>query len=240
MLSGEHGAQLKKGLVEGSGPWTDLGLTLPIFIGYHLGVIFLPVRNAADVVTRELVALADNSLLAYGGLTLGIGAVYVAILVMLGRGRALRWERFGVVAVEGVVYAVAMRMIAGYVVGRLFLATGVAMTPFTGLVMSLGAGFYEEVVFRVVLFGLGAKTLSLLFPLIAPMQKTAMTVGWAVVAAGVFSGWHYIGELGDPFEAKSFIFRWVCGLVFTAIYAYRGFAPAVWTHALYDIWVLVL
>ena len=30
-----------------SGPWTDLALTLPIFVAYHLGVVFLPVRNAA-------------------------------------------------------------------------------------------------------------------------------------------------------------------------------------------------
>ena len=82
-------------VLESSGPWTDLGLTLPIFLGYHLGVVFLPVRNAADLVTRELVVLADNSLLAYGGLTLGIGAVYVALLVVMGRNHAFavpaRW-----------------------------------------------------------------------------------------------------------------------------------------------------
>ena len=120
-------------VLESSGPWTDLGLTLPIFLGYHLGVVFLPVRNAADVVTRELVTLADNSMLAYGGLTLGIGAVYVALLVVLGRNHALRWERFGLVAAEGVLYAIAMRFIAGYVVGRMFLAPPAEMTPFTGL-----------------------------------------------------------------------------------------------------------
>ena len=31
----------------------------------------------------------------------------------------------------------------------------------------------------------------------------------------------------------------VLGLVLTLIYATRGFAAAVWTHALYDVWVLV-
>jgi Type II CAAX prenyl endopeptidase Rce1-like len=229
-----------KMVLESSGPWTDLGLTLPIFLGYHLGVVFLPVRNAADLVTQKLVVLADNSLLAYGGLTLGIGAVYVALLVVLGRDRALRWERFGLVAAEGVLYAIAMRFIAGYVVGRLFLAPAGEMTAFTGLVMSLGAGFYEEVVFRVGLFGLGARVVGMLFPLLTPFRKQMTTFGWAIVSAAVFSGWHYVGALGDPFDAKSFIFRWVCGLVFTAIYAFRGFAPVVWTHALYDIWVLVL
>ena len=57
-------------------------------------------------------------------------------------------------------------------------------------------------------------------------------------AAAAFSAWHYVGPLGDPFELRSFVFRWVCGLVFTLIYVFRGFAPVVWTHALYDIWVL--
>src|SRR5690606_20732881 len=49
-----------------SGPWTDLGLTLPIFITYHLGVVFLPTRNAADWATVELIDLANNDLTLYG------------------------------------------------------------------------------------------------------------------------------------------------------------------------------
>ncbi len=248
-----------------SGPWTDLGLTLPMFVGYHLGVIFLPVRNAADVVTRELVSLADNSLPAYGGLTLAIGAVYVAILVVLGRGRALHWDRFLTVALEGVIYAVAMRLIASYVVGRMALSgvavrdfawlgasmfdpgalpgpvEGIAVSErFAGLVMSLGAGFYEEIAFRVIGYGLGAQLLFVLFPEPIPLKRLVTRVGWAVFMALVFSGWHYLGTYGDTFELGSFVFRAVCGLVFTVIYHFRGFAPAVWTHTLYDAWVLVL
>ena len=222
-----------------SGPWTDLGLTLPIFVGYHLGVVFLPVQNAADVVTRELVTLAGNSLPTYGLLTLAIAAVYAGSLFVMGRGRMLRWDRFLMVGLEGIVYAIAMRLVASYVVGNLYLAQG-AGGPFAGLVMSLGAGFYEEVAFRVVLYGLGARLLTFLFPVPVPMKRVVLKVVWAVVAAGVFSGWHYVGALGDDFDPSSFVFRAVCGLVFTAIYAFRGFAPAVWTHTVYDIWVLVL
>ena len=33
--------------VKASDAWSDLVLTLPIFILYHLGVVLLPVRNAA-------------------------------------------------------------------------------------------------------------------------------------------------------------------------------------------------
>ncbi len=248
-----------------SGPWTDLGLTLPIFVGYHLGVIFLPVRNAADVVTRELVSLADNSLLAYGGLTLAIGAVYVAVLVAAGRGRALHWDRFVTVALEGIIYAVAMRLVASYVVGQVAAASadapglsgvaaawfepalpdgtlgGLALSErFAGLVMSLGAGFYEEIMFRVIGYGLGVQLLFVLFPEPVPFKRFFVRVGWAVLLSLVFSGWHYVGTYGDAFHLDSFVFRAVCGLVFTVIYHFRGFAPAVWTHTLYDAWVLVL
>ena len=225
------------GLPEGSDPWSDLALTLPIFVGYHLGVVFLPMRNAADVVTRELVALANNDLLKYGGLTLLLGVSFVGVLAMLGRGHTLKLERFVWVLAEGVAYAVVMRLVAGYVVGRLPLALGDGAS---GFVMSLGAGLYEEIAFRVVLFGLGAKTLRLFAEPISSAKGTLLTLAWALIAAAVFSGWHHLGEFGEPFELRAFVFRWLCGLVFTAIYVFRGFAPVVWTHALYDIWVLVL
>jgi hypothetical protein len=102
----------------------------------------------------------------------------------------------------------------------------------------LGAGFYEEVAFRVGLFAFGFKAIVLLFPM-TPWQKGAAMVIWALATSLLFSLWHYVGPLSDPLDVKSFVFRWTCGLVFTLIFALRGFAPAVWTHALYDIWVMV-
>ncbi|MGC4090640.1 MAG: CPBP family glutamic-type intramembrane protease [Polyangiaceae bacterium] len=227
-----------------SGPLDDLALTLPVFVAYHLGVVFLQTRNAADMVTHELVALAHNDMLAYAGLTLAIGLSFSGVLLVLGRKYSLRWQRFALVGLEGVVYAVMMRLLAGYVVGdllRLDVETGSPVQGvLAGTVMSLGAGFYEELVFRVGLFGLGLPLLRTLFRAQEGTRRLVTWLGWAALTAALFSGWHYVGEFGDTFEARSFAFRWVCGLVFTAIYAFRGFAPAVWTHALYDLRVIVL
>jgi hypothetical protein len=220
-----------------------LALTLPIFVLYHLGVVWMDVQNAADVVTRELKALANSSLVAYSGLTLTIGAIFAGILLVLGRGHSLRWQRFALIAAEGILYAVAMRLVASYVVGKVHLDSGLATTElgfFTAVVLSLGAGLYEEIAFRVGLYGLGRKVLLAMMPEALPGQRLLASLGWATLSAAVFSGWHYFGQFGEPFELRSFVFRWVCGLVFTLIYAFRGFAPVVWTHALYDIWVLAL
>lgn len=224
-----------------SNPWTDLALTLPIFVLYHLGVAFLPVRNAADWGTQKLIELADNNMVAYGGLTVSIAAVYFGGLALAGRGRALRPGSFVSLMVEAVVYAVAMKLLASYVVGRVTLGPAVVEPPstFAAFVLSCGAGFYEEIAFRVGLFGVGYRTLRLLFPL-AAWQRPIVWVGWAFASALMFSLWHYIGPAADPLELRSFVFRAVCGGVFTLIYTFRGFAPAVWTHALYDIWAMAL
>jgi hypothetical protein len=210
------------------GAWAELALTLPIFLVYQLGVVFLNVRNATDMVTSRL------------------------MFAVQGRGQALRGGKIVQIMIEGAAYAIAMSTATSWIVGKLFAGAAVtpATGPFAGLVMSLGAGFYEELAFRAVLFGLGAKILVWLLghqqvglvgqapPL--TMRSIVIMVAWALTCAALFSGMHYLGPLGDAFAWKSFTARFVLGLALTLVYAMRGFAAAVWTHALYDVWVLVL
>ena len=70
-------------------------------------------------------------------------------------------------------------------------------------------------------------------------KSIGIIVIWSVVCALLFSGVHYVGAMSDEFHVASFAFRFILGLVLTLIYASRGFAAAVWTHAVYDVWVLV-
>jgi hypothetical protein len=224
---------------EKSDAWTDLGLTLPIFLLYHLGVVFLPVRNAADPVTKELNALAEHSLLTYAALTLAIGVSFVVVLAATGQKKALEGKRFVLIALEGTLYAILMRFAASYVVGSMTLGPNIqTRSVFSGVIMSLGAGFYEEIAFRVGVFGLGALLFKAVFG--PGVRRIVLTLVWALVAAACFSAWHYVGSMGDAFDLQSFVFRAVCGLLLTAIFVFRGFAPAVWTHALYDVWAMVL
>jgi hypothetical protein len=218
---------------------TDLALTLPIFLLYHLGVALLPIRNAADPVTAELKSLAKHSLPMYGALTLAIGAAFASVIWTLGRKEAFAAWRFLLVIVEGALYAVIMRFAGSYLVGSLRLLPSVEATGlFPKVVMALGAGFYEEVTFRVGFYGVGAFVLKKLAG--KGSAGVILRVAWAFVAAAAFSGWHYVGPLADTWGLETFLFRMVCGLCLTAIFALRGFAPAVWTHALYDIWVMTI
>ena len=232
------------------GAWVDLGLTLPIFLAYHVGVVFLRVQNATDILTAPLLHLAEGNRSAYIGITAGIGLAFATVFWFVGRGQALRPKKFVQIAVEGVVYAAFMRVGAAFLVERLFAGNIKDQGKLVGMVMSLGAGFYEELAFRVLLFGVGAKLLVWLvtkeklglFAIAGHPSFRAMVLMfvWSAVCAVVFSGVHYVGAYGDPLQLTSFTFRMFLGLALTLIYVTRGFAAAVWTHALYDVWVLVL
>jgi Type II CAAX prenyl endopeptidase Rce1-like len=230
-----QGAEGEKGKLGGkSDAWTDLALTLPIFVAYHLGVIFLPVRNAADPVTSELRALGKHSLPAYAALTLAVGAVFVVVLITAGRKQALDPKRFALIGLEGALYACLMRLAAGYVVGSLRLVPGASESGvFGSVVMALGAGFYEEIAFRVTIFGLGVVFVKRVLGM-KGFAGFVLTASWGLAESVGFSAWHYTGALGDGFELSSFVFRAVCGVVLTTIFAVRGF-----THALYDVWVMI-
>ena len=220
-----------------SNAWTDLALVMPIFLGYHLGVVLLKVRNAADIVTSQLTQLAENHIGIYWAITLGIGGAMIGVLWVLGRGQTFDRKKFLLVFVEGILYAFLMRLAGGYAVGSLPLGPPGIDGAAAGVIMSLGAGLYEEIAFRVVLFGGGAFAIKMIW---GGIPRWTFIAVWAVIAAIIFSGWHYVGAMGDPFDMRSFVFRATCGVVLTAIYVFRGFAPAVWTHALYDVWALAL
>jgi hypothetical protein len=69
-------------------------------------------------------------------------------------------------------------------------------------------------------------------PLVA---GAAATLGGALV----FAAFHYIGPFGDPLDLYSFVFRTIAGLFFSALYLLRGFGITAWTHALYDVFLLL-
>ncbi len=236
------------------GGWTELALTLPIFLVYQLGVVFLNVRNATDIVTVRMLEFANGDRMTYLELTSGVGLALMFVFAFLGRRQSFRPSKILQIALEGAAYAIAMGTATSWVVGKMFAGLPVPVGalgggPFTGIVMALGAGFYEELAFRVILFGLGSKLLAWLFVrqrvgLVGGGQQLGagsivIMVAWALVSAAVFSGMHYLGPLGDRFDARTFVARAVLGLALTLVYASRGFAAAVWTHALYDVWVLL-
>jgi len=94
----------------------------------------------------------------------------------------------------------------------------------------IGAGIYEEVLFRLILFSglvMVLRTAFLPAVLAVPLAATA--------SAALFSAAHHFGPFGEPFDQGVFLFRTLAGLYFTVVFRLRGFGVAAGAHALYDV-----
>jgi hypothetical protein len=197
------------------------------------------VRNGADVLLKTLfVAFGGrHGLAVFSLLLVGIGGVLVWRDARRHPGRLDR-RYFGFMLAESVVYAA---LLGGVVSTLTSLLLSPVLSAVQGavparlglgsqLVLSLGAGLYEELLFRVLLVS-GLLWLGLRLG----WKRPAAVAAAVVLAALIFSAFHYIGPMGDTFTLASFTFRAIAGLLLSGLYVARGFGIAAWSHALYDV-----
>ncbi|MEO8090037.1 MAG: CPBP family glutamic-type intramembrane protease [Gemmatimonadales bacterium] len=228
-------------------PRYSLTFALPLLVAYEVLAFSLShnevtgVRNGADVLLKSMfLALGGRSgLVVFGALLVGGGAWLV--WQDYRRTHSLDPGVFGLMAVESLCYAFAFGMVASMLTGLLLpglvtplsLGSAGSWSLPTQLMISLGAGIYEELLFRVILVSGLAWTARRVF------GWSTTTAGLFAVAVGalIFSAFHYIGPYGDRFELGSFAFRAVAGVLFSGLYLLRGFGITAWTHALYDVFL---
>jgi hypothetical protein len=102
------------------------------------------------------------------------------------------------------------------------------------LILSLGAGVYEEFVFR-----LGIMTLVSIVALdLLKVRKSLSNLLMVLISAVLFSLYHYLGA--ERFQVQSFIFRASAGIYFAMLFLTRGFGVTCGCHIAYDIAIVVL
>ena len=220
---------------------------LPLFVLYEAGVLLAnsgpgQIRVGADVWLKTLLAAFG----ATGFAALGVAVVAIGGVVWWRerlRRPPLVARYFGGIVVEALVYAVVLAVLVGGAIGALFgtwalptaaLAQLARLGLGLQLALSIGAGLYEELVFRVLLVG----GLFWVLQRVTVLGQRRSYLVAAVIGAVVFSAVHHLGPLGDPFTVSVFAFRFLFGLALNAVFLARGFALAAWTHALYDVLVV--
>ncbi|MCH9686788.1 MAG: CPBP family intramembrane metalloprotease [Deltaproteobacteria bacterium] len=210
----------------------------PLFLVYQLGILSGRGQNGVDFATRALIDVGQRDLGNYLVILAGMLLVYAAVVVLLRRGGRLARGAFVPMLAESTFYALIMgsiilfilRKVGGVVPG---LAIGGA-NPVDIAVISAGAGFHEELLFRVIILGALAW---LLTGLTGPRRAWILAIIGSSLA---FSLAHHLGPVGEPFAFAAFVYRTLAGVFFALVYQVRGFAVAAWTHALYDVYVLSL
>lgn len=210
----------------------------PLFLVYQIGILGGRGQNGVDLLTRSLVEVAERDLHNYVAILATMVVLYAAIMVVLRRRGHLRPAAFVPMLLESSVYALIMGSIILFVMRRfLGVLPGLFIgqpNPLDAVVISAGAGFHEELMFRVVIMGGLAWLLTGL---------TGRRRAWLlalVVSSLVFSLAHHVGPAGEAFTFAAFVYRALAGAFFALVYQVRGFAVAAWTHALYDLYVLGL
>ena len=225
----------------------SLLFVLPLLLLYEVGAWGISgptsgMRNGADVLLRAALAAGGvRGTAAFAAVLVLVGAVLIALERRRER-VPLRAPLFAGMLAESAVYAVIFGAVVGTATrwlrggARLAADGGVDRLPVRDqVILSLGAGLYEELLFRVLLVG----GLVGLFGALGMRKKNA-GIAAAVLAALIFSAFHYIGPYAYPLELQSFVFRMVAGLAFSGLFLLRGFGIAAWTHALYDVFLVVL
>jgi hypothetical protein len=224
---------------EAARPLPSLIFLLPFLAFYGVGVFFVRPDFAAraDILIRQVIAPL--------GVTGIMVPTYLVVAVLL-LGHVLRrdptrcsWSLLGLMAAETVLLMVPLFGI--YAVCRLVLheflslqltSAGAPASWLAAAMTSIGAGIYEELLFRLFLVGGPLVVARHVFGNRSPGLVAAVVL----VSAGLFAGAHTIDN-PQWFAWDSFLFRVAAGVYLGYIFAYRGFGIAAGVHILFDLFV---
>lgn len=206
----------------------SLVLVFPLLLAYQLAILVTPAVAATDPVSRALYSLCGGRT----GYLLAQAAIAGGFLYWLhasGRARLLALTVVAPVALESLLLALLLWLGLPLLVHQA-LGLGVG----TSLISALGAGVYEELVFRGLLLG-GLVRVGRAAG-VAPRLVPVLAISLAALA---FSFAHHVGAAGEAWTASAFAFRAFAGLALGAALWLRSLAHAVYAHVLYDVLVLL-
>jgi hypothetical protein len=232
-------------------PLQALLFLLPMIGLYEVGIL-LYAPNAGGVPTRDIYA---RSLMRDFFEVFGVAAYYlpalIVVVVLLSWHVTRRdpWKvepkLYSMMLVESFVLAVPLfvfalvmaRQINAVIVPLQMLSAPAATAVDVGwqaqLVFSIGAGIYEELLFRLIAIAL----LHLLLVDMLALPEHIGALGAIGGSAIAFALYHFSSE--NPFELGLAIYYTLAGIYFAGIFVIRGFGIVAATHALFDVLIVI-
>lgn len=214
---------------------------LPLIVAYEFASLIAEPGTATTggIAAERALTRVFEAFGAVGPHTPAIALVVVLVIwqILVGRG----WKPKPVV-LFGMGFESALASLPLVVVGSLLSPGAVAVLAgaepanelITRLHIAVGAGIYEELLFRLV----GIAAAHFLLQDLLRLPQGIATAGAVVLTALAFALYH------DPFSREQggrlFAFYLVAGLYFGTLFVARGFGIVVASHALYDVFALVI
>jgi len=233
-------------------PLHMLAFLAPLVVLYELGSIrYLTTSEAGERQTILAERLLGEFFELFGAVGLMLpGAALLTVLliwhVLLGDRWRIRPGVLGGMALESFAWTMPLLVLAAVHSGAAErVAAAAAPDPAAGLAslewqarltIAIGAGLYEEMLFRLVL-------IALLHTVFADLLRFGQGIAAALAVAGAavaFGLYHDTTLPTGGTDWPKLLFLTAAGGYLGAVYILRGFGIVAGTHAVYDIMVLVL
>lgn len=234
-------------LAESKLPWTILLFLLPAVLFYEARLAVLAARGESVLVNKaqhgvlrflEAIGLGEAGLF---GIALP-GAVLVGLLLLWQLLLRASWRvapaTLGVMLAESAVMAVPLLLLSTIASGSPLAATQPDWSTLgvsARIAVSLGAGIYEELVFRLLLLATLHVVLVDLLGLKAWLGSTIAVL----LSAILFAAYHPLRDAAGEIDWRRAAFYAVAGVWLGGLMMVRGFGITVGAHALYDIATLL-
>jgi len=222
-------------------PLYSLLFVIPLLFVYELMIFSLNhsdiigIRNGADVLFRQFFSIFD----IYGFYLVGFLVLLSLFIAYYFYSRKEQQGKFQflyfiIMMFESIFYAMLLFLVLNKIAGFL-LVTGNGSDQRQIIALALGAGVYEEFVFRVIMIS----AIVFLMKDLIGFSKNISRIVAIIFSALIFSWFHYIGSFGEEINLFSFTVRSAAGIFLAILYLFRGYGITAYTHTLYDLLVIL-
>jgi membrane protease YdiL (CAAX protease family) len=104
------------------------------------------------------------------------------------------------------------------------------------LALGIGAGVYEELVFRLMVISV----IVILAADVMRLDRAGVAVAAVLLSSLAFAAHHHPPVGVEPFRIVPFLFRTLAGVYLAVIFWFRGYGPAAGCHAAYNLDLVLL
>ncbi len=221
-------------------PLQALLFLLPLLFAYEVGMLLYAELMGADLPPNSAWALLYKvfAVVGAGGHYLP-GLLVVMVLLAWHIARRDPWELdpklYLAMGIESVALAIPILVFALVWGSEPIQQPAAPDYPWQAkLVFSVGAGIYEELLFRLIAIAL----LHLILVDLIGLKHLHGAMIAVSSSAVLFAAYHFAGPA--DFDLVRFVFYFAAGMYLAWLYLLRGFGVVVATHAIYDVFIVAI
>lgn len=215
----------KRGLL--ARPLEAMVFLVPLIVFYEVISATQPTRVIAfDLLQRFFELFGSSGIWAPG---VGVVIILLATHIASGQRWAVRWSRVGLMYVEALALAIPLLALNWTIPLESHAMPANALL--SQIALGIGAGVYEELVFRLVFVSIAMMIGTDLLRL----PRMPVAVAAILLSAVVFAAHHHQPFGMEPFDPTRFVFRSLAGIYLAIVFWYRGYGPAAGCHAAYNV-----